>query len=96
MDGNPKAVLFNKAGKEQAKIIGNLSASRKRIAAAFDVEEADLLQEVMKRLATRQETEVIEGTDAPVQQIVWTGDDADFTRLPVPFQHDRDGGPYLS
>lgn len=96
MDGNPKAVLFNRAGKEQAEIIGNLSASRKRIAAAFDVEEADLLQEVMRRLATHQETEQIDGADAPVQQIVWTGDDADFTRLPVPFQHDRDGGPYLS
>jgi UbiD family decarboxylase len=96
MDGNAKAVLFTKAGKEQAEIIGNLSASRKRIAAAFAVAETDLLQEVMKRLATRQETELVESADAPVQQIVWTGDDADFTRLPVPFQHDRDGGPYLS
>lgn len=96
MDGNPRAVLFNKVGKEQAEIIGNMSASRKRIAAAFGVDEVDLLQEVLKRLAARQETEVIDRADAPVQEIVWTGDDADFTRLPVPFQHERDGGPYLS
>jgi UbiD family decarboxylase len=96
MDGNPKAVLFRKAGKEGAEIVGNLCASRKRMAAAFDVDEADLLHEVLRRLATPQETEAVDRDAAPVQQIVWTGDEADFTRLPVPFQHDRDGGPYLS
>ena len=96
MDGNPKAVLFRKAGKEQAEIIGNLCASRKRMAAAFDVGEAELLQEVLRRLATPQDTETVDRDAAPVQQIVWTGDEADFTRLPVPFQHGRDGGPYLS
>lgn len=96
MDGNPKAVLFRSAGRERAEIIGNLCASRKRMAAAFDVDEAGLLHEVLRRLATPQDTEEVARDDAPVQEIVWTGDEADFTRLPVPFQHDRDGGPYLS
>lgn len=96
MDGNPKAVLFRKAGREQAEIVGNLCASRKRMAAAFEVDEAELLHEVLRRLATPQETEAVDREAAPVQQIVWTGEDADFTRLPVPFQHGRDGGPYLS
>lgn len=96
MDGNPKAVLFQKAGKERAEVIGNLCASRKRLAAAFGVDETDLLQEVLKRLASPQQTETVDRDAAPVQQIIWTGDDADFTRLPVPFQHGRDGGPYLS
>ena len=96
MDGNPKAVLFRKAGKEQAEIVGNLCASRKRMAAAFDVDETDLLQEVLQRQATPQKTETVARETAPVQQIVWTGNKADFTRLPVPFQHGRDGGPYLS
>ena len=33
---------------------------------------------------------------APVHQVVWTGKDADFTRLPVHLQHGHDGGPYIS
>jgi UbiD family decarboxylase len=33
---------------------------------------------------------------APVHQTVWTGKDADFTRLPVHLQHGHDGGPYIS
>ncbi len=32
----------------------------------------------------------------PVQEVVWTGPDADFTRLPVHLQHGEDGGLYIS
>jgi len=96
LDGNPKAVLFTRAGPEEAEIVGNLCASRARIAAAFGVPEDRLLAELRRRLAAPQEVVEIDAADAPVQQVVWTGDEADFTRLPVPFQHARDGGPYLS
>ena len=34
--------------------------------------------------------------DAPVQEDVLTGEAADLTQLPVPFQHGLDGAPYLS
>ncbi|MFT5438526.1 MAG: 2,5-furandicarboxylate decarboxylase 1, partial [Alphaproteobacteria bacterium] len=96
LDGNAKAVLFRAVGPEKAEIAGNLTASRSRLALAFGVAEADLLQEVLRRLDTAQETIEISSADAPVHEIIRTGDDADFTTLPVPFQHGRDGGPYLS
>ncbi len=96
MDGNPKAVLFRDAGPEGAEIIGNVAASRSRLALAFGVAEIELLSELLKRLAVKQSVETVSKGDAPVQEIVWTGDEADFTKLPVPFQHGRDGGPYLS
>jgi 2,5-furandicarboxylate decarboxylase 1 len=35
-------------------------------------------------------------TDAPVKEIVWTGADADLTRLPIPTHNALDGGPYLT
>ena len=38
----------------------------------------------------------IPGSEAPVQQVVLTGDDADLTALPVHLQHGLDGGPYIS
>jgi 2,5-furandicarboxylate decarboxylase 1 len=96
LDGNAKAVLFRAVGPEKAEIAGNLTSSRSRLALAFGVAEADLLQEVLRRLDTAQETIEIDSADAPVHEIIHTGDDADFTSLPVPFQHGRDGGPYLS
>ena len=96
MDGNEKAVFFKNAGPEKAEIIGNVSASRSRLALAFKVSEPELLPELLKRLATKHPVEVVDRDEAPVQEIVWTGEEADFTKLPVPFQHGRDGGPYLS
>ena len=96
LDGNPKAVLFRHAGPEQAEIVGNLMGGRSRLAAAFGVSGDGLLHEVLRRLDTPQPIVELAASAAPVQQVVWTGDDADFTRLPVPFQHGRDGGPYLS
>ncbi len=96
MDNNPKAVLFERAGPEQAEIVGNVMASRCRLGAAFGVSEGAILPELLKRLATPQPVIEIAGRDAPVQQVVWQGDEADLTRLPVPFQHGLDGGPYFS
>ena len=34
--------------------------------------------------------------EAPCQQVVLTGDDADLTALPVHLQHGADGAPYIS
>ena len=78
LDGNPRAVLFRKVGPEEAEIIGNLMASRARLAIAFDVAEDALLREVLKRLDGPQSTVAVERAAAPVQQIVWTDDEADF------------------
>jgi len=94
--GATKAVRFTSAGPEKAEVLGNVMGSRKRMAMAFGVPEADLLKEVMHRLQTPQDIEEVSRADAPVQQVVLEGDTADLTKLPVPFQHGLDGGNYLS
>lgn len=96
LEGNNRAVRFTAAGPEKFDIVGNLMATRDRLAAAFGVAEDGLLQEVLKRLATPQPTVTVARDEAPVQKIIWQGDDADLTRLPALFQHGRDGGPYFS
>lgn len=96
LDGNPKAVLFRKTGPEQTELVGNVLGSRKRLALAFDTGEHDLLQNILKRVETPIPPVEVPGALAPVQQVVWTGKDADFTRLPVHLQHGDDGAPYIS
>jgi UbiD family decarboxylase len=95
-DGNPKAVLFTCAGPEKAEIVGNVTGSRSRIAKAFGVPEADLLKEFIHRVSTPQEVFEVPSAEAPVHAEIWTGDEADLTRLPAPFLHALDGAPYLS
>jgi 2,5-furandicarboxylate decarboxylase 1 len=96
LDGNPKAVLFKSVGPDQTELVGNVVGGRKRLAAAFGVGEQELLSEVSRRLKTIIAPVEMDQADAPVQQIVLTGDDADFTRLPIHLQHELDGGPYVS
>ncbi len=96
LDGNPKAVLFRSAGPEKAQLVGNVMGSRERIARAFGVDKRDLVKVVRERLRHPIGPVEISSGDAPVQQVVWKGDDADFTRLPVHLQHALDGGPYIS
>ncbi len=96
MEGNPKAVLAHAVGPEGAAVAGNVCGSRSRLAHAFGVTPAGLLKEVMRRLRTSPGILRLTRDQAPVQQVVLTGEDADLTALPVHLQHGRDGAPYIS
>jgi UbiD family decarboxylase len=96
LDENPKAVLFRKAGPEQAELVGGVLGSRRRIAAAFDVPKRESFSEMSRRLETPIPPVEVSRRDAPVQQVVLTGASVDLTKLPVHVQHAGDGGPYIS
>jgi UbiD family decarboxylase len=96
LHNNPKAVLFEKAGAAGYPLVGNAFASRTRMAHAFGVSPRELLPEVLKRLRTKPEFIEVPREQAPVQEVVVTGDDIDLTALPIHLQHELDGGPYIS
>ena len=96
LDGNPKAVHFRAAGPEKAELVGNVLGSRRRIALGFGVSEKDLRAEVSRRLEAPIAPVEVSSSVAPVHQVVWTGAQADFTKLPIHLQHSEDGGPYIS
>jgi 2,5-furandicarboxylate decarboxylase 1 len=96
LEGNPKAVLFERAGREQLPLAGNVMGSRARFARAFGVVPQALLPEVLRRLRTKAEVVELTHDQAPVQEVVMTGDEIDVTALPAHVQHGRDGGPYIS
>ncbi len=94
LDGNARAVWFRDAGG--AELIGNVMGSRRRLALAFGCDEQHMLQEMLRRLRNPIAPVEIASAQAPVHEIVLTGDDADLTALPVHLQHEMDGGPYIS
>jgi 2,5-furandicarboxylate decarboxylase 1 len=96
LEGNPKAVLFEQPAGESTALCGNVAASRNRLAAAFNTTADRLLPEVLKRLRMPGRVVTVPRESAPVQQVVLTGDDCDFTKLPVHLQHGLDGAPYIS
>jgi UbiD family decarboxylase len=96
LEGNAKAVLFERVGREGAQLAGNVMGSRARLARAFGTTSERLLAEVMRRLRGEPRIVEVPRESAPAQQVVLTGDKADLTSLPVNLQHGLDGGPYIS
>jgi len=96
LEGNARAVHFRAVSRERHELIGNVTGSRARIARAFGVAPQALLQEVQRRLRNRPEVVELTRAEAPAQEIVLTGAEADLTTLPVHLQHGADGAPYIS
>jgi UbiD family decarboxylase len=96
LDGNPRATWFKAVGPEKAELTGNVMGSRKRLALALGTDEAGLLAEITRRLTNPIKPVNVEAKDAPVQQVVLTGEEADLCALPVHLQHGEDGAPYIS
>jgi 2,5-furandicarboxylate decarboxylase 1 len=96
LEANPKAVVFEAAGREGFPLAGNVLGSRKRFAEAFGVTPPKLLPEILRRLRNKPEFVEVSREQAPVQEIVATGAEVDLTRLPANLQHGKDGGPYIS
>jgi UbiD family decarboxylase len=96
LEGNAKAVLFRAVGPERQELVGNVTGSRARIARAFAVEPSELLSELLRRLRNKPDIVEVSRAEAPVQEVVRTGEDADLTTLPVHLGHGADGGPYIS
>jgi UbiD family decarboxylase len=94
LESSPRATLFTAVGPEKAKLVGNVMGSRRRLAFALDTDEAGLLAELHRRLA--HPVAPVKVTEAPVQEVVLKGDDADLCALPVHLQHGEDGAPYIS
>ncbi len=96
IEATTKALLFRKAGPEQSEVVGAVSATRRRLAAAFGVGEDKMLAEYVRRMANPQTSFVVPSKDAPVHEVVQTGDQIDLTKLPFHIQHEYDGAPYIS
>jgi UbiD family decarboxylase len=96
IEASDKAVLFRKAGPEQLELVAGVLGSRRRLAIALGVEEEDSLHEYERRMASPQKHFEVPSSEAPVHEVVLTGDDIDLTKLPFYLQHDLDGGPYIS
>ena len=96
IEASDKAVLFRQAGPGQLEVVAGVMGSRRRVAIALGVEEKDTVREYERRLASPQQHFEVPSADAPVHEVVLTGDDIDLTRLPFHLQHDLDGGPYIS
>jgi UbiD family decarboxylase len=96
LDCNTKAVWFRAAGAEHAHVVGNVMGARRRLALALGSDEAGFPALLRTRVAAPMAPVVVPPREAPVQEIVLEGDDANLCTLPAHLQHAFDGAPYIS
>ena len=96
LDCNPNAVWFRSVGPEKTELVGNVMGTRRRLAAALDTDEAGFPGALRERLKHPLKPIEVSSDEAPVHEVVLTGEDADLTTLPVHLQHGLDGAPYIS
>jgi len=79
------------------RVVTNLTASRELTAAALGIpDHRQTAFWFARRSASGIDPLVVKAVDAPVQQIVWEGEQASLQRLPVLTQHQLEPGPYLT
>ena len=96
IEATPKAVLFRKAGPEQVELIAKTAGGKARIATALGTTLDKVHETFLARRANPQKFVEVPSDEAPVHDVVFTGDQVDFTRLPFHPQHEFDGSVYCS
>jgi 2,5-furandicarboxylate decarboxylase 1 len=89
----PVLYLPNIEGRNQ-RMVSNLFASRELMAYSIGATPQNFYERFgtcLDHLLPAQKVE-----NAPVQEIIWTGAEADLTRLPVPLHFAQDAGPYIT
>ena len=84
LDCNPNAVWFRAVGPEKTELVGNVMGTRRRLAAALDADEAGFPAALRERLRHPVAPIEVPSSDAPVHDVVLTGDDADLTSAAGP------------
>jgi 2,5-furandicarboxylate decarboxylase 1 len=90
----PAAVLCESVEDYDIPVVGGLYWTRARLASALGWPEGELGARFARAVARPMAPIAV--NDAPCQEVVATGDDVDLTALPIPFMHEKDGGPYIS
>ncbi|NJD36021.1 MAG: UbiD family decarboxylase [Betaproteobacteria bacterium] len=95
MPANGPAVMFeNVAGHPGARVVGNLVASRRRVARALSTTETELAATYLQR--TRQGIAPQRASDAPVKEVLHLAPDDLTALLPVLTHYEGDGGPFVT
>jgi 2,5-furandicarboxylate decarboxylase 1 len=90
-------LIFENVKGSEIPVVANMNASFTRLRLALGMESADP-KAYLKEYA-RREAEPIppeETETAPVQEVVFEGDEVDVTRLPILTYHELDAAPYIT
>lgn len=93
---SPQALWFEQVAGYEMGVVSGVLGSRERMGALLDCDHRDIGKVFLKRLQQQRPPVMVDRKDAPVKEVILTGDQIDLTSLPVPLVSQLDGGPYIT
>lgn len=90
------AVLFRKIRGSNIPLLINLHGTYERLALSIDSDVRGMVEEFSRRERQPVPVTHIAREQAPVKEVVWTGQDADLGRLPLLQHQELDAGKYIT
>lgn len=92
-----KSTLFtNLEGFPGWRLASQVITDRRKWAIGFGVSEEEVIPTVVQRIKKPLDPIIVEAKDAPVKEVILTGNDADLTKLPAMWTSEKDPGPYIA
>lgn len=98
-DGHSPVVIFENVKGSTIPLVANMHADFERLHLALGMEKAsvaDFVRECSARQAHPIDPVLVSSREAPVHEVVVTGEDIDVEKLPICTYHEKDGGKYIT
>lgn len=98
-DGHSPVVIFDNVKGSTIPLVANMHANFERLRLALGMEKgtiAEFVRECSARQAHPIEPVMVASMDAPVHEVVITGDDIDVEKLPICTYHEKDAGKFIT
>jgi 2,5-furandicarboxylate decarboxylase 1 len=90
------AVLFKNIKGSPIPMLLNLHGTYERVALSIGSDVPGMVPEYGKREGSPIPTTLVSSKEAPVHEVVWTGDQIDATKLPTVIHQELDAGRYIT
>jgi 2,5-furandicarboxylate decarboxylase 1 len=90
------AVLFKNVAQSPVPLMLNLHGTYERVALSIGSDVHGMVPEYARREGSPIPTTVVSSDQAPVHEVVWTGDEIDITKLPMLVHQELDAGKYIT
>ena len=90
------AVLFKNIKGSPVPCLLNLHGTYDRVARSIDSDVLGMVDEYAKREGAGIAPNMVDSADAPVHEVIWTGDKIDITKLPFLVHQELDAGRYIT
>jgi 2,5-furandicarboxylate decarboxylase 1 len=90
------AVLFKNIGGSQVPLLLNLHGTYERVALSIDSDVPGMVDEYSKREGKPIPPTIVPSEQAPVHEVVYTGDEIDITKFPFLVHQELDAGKYIT